>query len=223
MNLKSPLVRTLAIVVLAGALVAAWYLISPLFIDRTVDEAFPFALPSEAEIAAMDDDTRAELERAFFDALPDDEAMAEMNDEQKAELTERVESAAAAVMADRAADDGAMDDAWVVAARGSFVDADSFHRGSGSATIFRQGDERVLRFEDFSVTNGPDLHVILTRDPAPSSRSDVGSDYIDLGQLKGNVGDQNYQIPDDVDLSAYRGVVIYCVPFHVVFATAALD
>ncbi len=67
------------------------------------------------------------------------------------------------------------------------------------------------------------LHVILTENPAPRSRADVGETYIDLGSLKGNIGNQNYEIPADVDLSTYKGVVIYCMPFHVVFATASLD
>jgi hypothetical protein len=50
----------------------------------------------------------------------------------------------------------------------------------------------------------------------------VGSDYIDLGFLKGNIGDQNYDLPAGVDLSQYNSVVIYCLPFHVVFSTATL-
>ncbi len=55
------------------------------------------------------------------------------------------------------------------------------------------------------------------------SRAEVGSDYVDLGSLKGNMGNQNYEIPTDLDLSDYQGVVIYCMPFHVVFATASLN
>jgi hypothetical protein len=62
----------------------------------------------------------------------------------------------------------------------------------------------------------------LTKHPAPADRSDVGEDYLDLGSLKGNQGNQNYEIPEGVDLSEYNGVVIYCLPFHVVFATATL-
>lgn len=223
MNPRNPFVRTAAAILVAAVLVVGWFLISPLFIDRTVDEAFPFTLPSESEIAAMDADERADLEQQFFDSLPDEDAMDELSDEQMAEVSDRVEAAAATVMVDRATDDSTPAGEWLIAAQGSFIDADSFHRGSGSATIFEQGGERVLRFEDFAVTNGPDLHVILTREPAPASRADVGSDYLDLGPLKGNQGDQNYQVPADVDLSAYRGVVIYCMPFHVVFATAALN
>ena len=57
------------------------------------------------------------------------------------------------------------------------------------------------------------------RRPAPSLG--LVANEIHLGALKGNVGNQNYDIPADVDLSEYRSVVIYCVPFHVVFSTAA--
>jgi hypothetical protein len=99
--------------------------------------------------------------------------------------------------------------------------ADSFHQGSGQATIYQLPEGgHVLRFEEFDVTNGPDLHVILVKNPSPVSSADVGDDYIDLGSLKGNIGNQNYDIPAGVDLSQYQSVVIYCVPFHVVFATA---
>jgi hypothetical protein len=112
---------------------------------------------------------------------------------------------------------------WVTVGQGTFVGADSFHLGSGDAIILQQGDQSVLRFENFDVTNGPDLHVILSSNPNPTSSSDIGDDYIDLGSLKGNQGNQNYEIPADVDLSQYSSVVIYCMPFHVVFSTATLN
>jgi hypothetical protein len=82
----------------------------------------------------------------------------------------------------------------------------------------------VLRFEDLDVTNGPDLHVILTPVAAASSRDDVHAPgYVDLGGLKGNKGDQNYDVPLDLDLEREWTVVIYCVPFHVIFSTAPLS
>ncbi len=106
---------------------------------------------------------------------------------------------------------------------GLFVGADSFHEGSGRATIYDLGDgERVLRLEAFTVTNGPALHVLLVPDARPEGRDDVVG-YIDLGVLKGNVGNQNYEIPADVDVSEFGSVVIYCEPFHVIFATAGLS
>ena len=106
---------------------------------------------------------------------------------------------------------------------GLFVGADNFHEGSGRATIYDLGDgERVLRLEAFTVTNGPALHVLLVPDPRPEGRDDV-TGYLDLGVLKGNVGNQNYEIPADVDVSEFGSVVIYCEPFHVIFATAGLS
>ena len=107
-------------------------------------------------------------------------------------------------------------------AMGTFRDADEFHRGSGSATIFRGPDgNHILRFEDFMVTNGPALSVLLSTATGVTSSENLG-EYLDLGPLKGNIGNQNYEVPAGTDVGAYRTVVIYCVPFHVVFATAPL-
>jgi len=112
-------------------------------------------------------------------------------------------------------------DTPVIVVQGQFQDADSFHHGSGSATIYQLPDGgQVLRFENFSATNGPDLHVLLSEHPAPASRDEVMQGYIDLGSLKGNVGNQNYEIPAGTDISRYNSIVIYCMPFHVVFSTA---
>ncbi len=103
---------------------------------------------------------------------------------------------------------------------GNFKDADSVHRGSGKATIFTLPDgKNILRFEDFSVTNGPALSVYLVR----SADGDVSSGFVDLGKLKGNKGNQNYEIPSGIDSNAYQSVIIWCVPFQVLFATATLQ
>lgn len=219
---KRTLIIAAGILGLIVIIAAGWYLGSPLFIDETVDEAFPFEVPDEAVIAVMSESEREELEKEFMAAMPETEAIGNLSPEDRETVADEVMNAAAVVMMDKPVADNMMADEWTAVAQGEFVGADNFHQGSGSAVIFQQGDQRVLRFEDFSVTNGPDLHVILTKHPSPASRGDVGEDYIDLGSLKGNMGNQNYEIPADVDLSAYQGVVIYCVPFHVVFATATL-
>lgn len=108
---------------------------------------------------------------------------------------------------------------------GSFVDADAAHRGSGSATIFELDDgSRVLRFEEFEVTNGPDLHVLLVPTGETVDRDLLAAaGYEDLGKLKGNVGNQNYVVPNGFDPDGAWTVVIYCEPFHVVFSTAQLS
>ena len=112
----------------------------------------------------------------------------------------------------------------VIVLEGEFAGADSFHQGSGSARVYALADgSHVLRFEGFEVTNGPDLHVLLSGHPNPASREEVMQSYIDLGKLKGNLGDQNYELPAGTNVAGYQSVVIYCQPFHVLFASASLS
>jgi hypothetical protein len=85
---------------------------------------------------------------------------------------------------------------------------------SGQADVLNDGsDQRFLRFEDFESSNGPDLKVYL--------RADNG-EFVSLGDLKGNVGAQNYEIPADVDLSVFSTVDIWCERFGVGFGSAPL-
>lgn len=112
-----------------------------------------------------------------------------------------------------------------ILARGTFSDADAAHRGRGTATIFQRTDgRRTLRLSDFEVTNGPDLEVWLVAAEDITASSDVTeSEWLALGQLKGNIGDQNYDIPADADLSKYNSVVIWCEQFGVLFSPASLQ
>ena len=195
----------IAAVVIIGipGLAVAWWLLSPLFISQTVDEEFPLA--SNAVIPA--DMTMAEAEEIMV------EAASQFNN-----YDERVPDEMAMP------DDAMKMDASVVKVKsGSFRDADSFHKGSGTATIYRSSDgQNVLRLEDFRVTNGPDLRVLLVPNADPQGRDDVEG-YIELGKLKGNMGNQNYFLPEGEDGSGYGSVVIYCRPFHVVFSVATLN
>lgn len=111
-----------------------------------------------------------------------------------------------------------------IIATGSFRDADSAHRGSGSARLVALPDGgHEIQFTEFEVTNGPDLEVWLSAHPDPMSSSDVsGTDWLSLGQLKGNVGDQAYSIPAEADLGLYKSVVIWCEQFGVLFSPAVL-
>lgn len=94
----------------------------------------------------------------------------------------------------------------------------------GTATIYRLADgNRILRFTNFRTSNGPDVHVYLVatddaRDTATVKRAAV----IDLGTIKGNIGDQNYALGADLDLSKYRTVSIWCKRFAVNFGAAPL-
>lgn len=188
--IQRPAAKALLAIGGVGGAAIAWWLVSPLFLDSEVDEAFP----TTAIAAAPTTTTK--------------EAVAPSTTSPASEPT--TTSTTTTVVGP------------VELASGTFVDGDAAHQGSGSATIYELEDgSRLLRFEDFEVTNGPDLHVFLVPNPDPTGRDDVAG-YLDLGELKGNIGNQNYEIPDDVDLSEYGSIVIYCVPFHVLFSTATL-
>jgi Electron transfer DM13 len=111
-----------------------------------------------------------------------------------------------------------------VAAKGDFHDADSVHKGKGTATVFENlSGTRVLRFANFEATNGPDLKVWLVKAAGIKSSADVkASAWHSLGPLKGNIGDQNYEIPADIQITEYQTVVIWCEQFGVLFAAAEL-
>ncbi len=106
---------------------------------------------------------------------------------------------------------------------GEFIDL--AHAGTGSALILELEDgSRILRFENLDVDNGPDLRVILS----PSALVDDDSayddgDFVDLGELKGNKGNQNYEIPGDVDLDGFATVAIWCRRFNVTFNAAPIS
>lgn len=110
-----------------------------------------------------------------------------------------------------------------ILAQGVFVDADSFHKGTGTAQLAIVDGRTLLRLEEFRVTNGPDLYVYLAVHPKPASRADVEAGFVNLGGLKGNIGAQTYPVPAGTALRRFRSVVIYCQRFHVVFATARLQ
>jgi hypothetical protein len=108
----------------------------------------------------------------------------------------------------------------VALGQGEFEDAE--HDTSGQALVLQLVDgSRFLRLEDLASSDGPDLHVWLTDQP---SGGDWGSyddgDYLRLGELKATHGNQNYEIPDDVDLAGFTSVVIWCDRFNVAFGTA---
>jgi hypothetical protein len=94
------------------------------------------------------------------------------------------------------------------------------HDGRGTADIIAMSGRRVLRLTQFEVLDGPDLQVYLLRDAAASGRAGLAAGYVSLGALKGNVGNQWYEIPAEVDLDRFAGVSVWCRRFGVNFATA---
>jgi hypothetical protein len=103
--------------------------------------------------------------------------------------------------------------------QGVFKGADDFHFGRGDATIIRtEANANVVRFENFSVRNGPDLYVYLSADES-GRRVD---ETLNLGRLKATDGAFNYEIPAGVDLAGVKSVVVWCRQFATLFAVAPL-
>lgn len=196
--LQRPAVRALLAVGLVAVGATGWWLGSPLFLDNEVDEEFPLSATAIVPDDMTQDDVEEEMEQAAESpVVMDDEPMP--------------------------TEDAAERAAPIAVLSGSFEGADEFHQGAGTATVYILEDgSTVLRFEDFEVTNGPDLHVLLVPNDAPADRDDLAG-YVDLGELKGNIGNQNYEIPPDIDISEFGSIVIYCEPFHVLFASATLS
>ncbi|MFZ0293253.1 MAG: DM13 domain-containing protein [Candidatus Sulfotelmatobacter sp.] len=98
------------------------------------------------------------------------------------------------------------------------------HPTAGNATIYQMGDgSRVLRLTNFKTSNGPDVHVyMVAADDAKDVATVQQAGFIDLGVIKGNVGDQNYELRPEVDLSKYRALSIWCKRFSVNFGAARL-
>ncbi len=98
------------------------------------------------------------------------------------------------------------------------------HETKGLASIYQLADgKRTLRLTEFATSNGPDVHVYLVAAEVEKGNDVVKeAGFIDLGSMKGNIGDQNYEIPVDADLNKYRTVSIWCARFGVNFGTAAL-
>ena len=101
---------------------------------------------------------------------------------------------------------------------GTFVGVnDGIHNAEGSVTALAQVDgSHLLRLENFHSTNGPDLYVYLSTDKGIS-------DFVDLGPLKANQGNQNYDIPMGTDLDTYDHVLVWCRPFGVLFGSAQIS
>jgi hypothetical protein len=100
---------------------------------------------------------------------------------------------------------------------GNFVGAgDGFHNAEGVAKIIQLANGTdILRLENFKATNGPDLYVYLSTDK-------TNADIVNLGRLKGNIGNQNYLIPAGTDITKYNTALIWCRAFSVIFGSAQL-
>ena len=181
-----------ALPVLAVAIPVAWYLASPLFIRTRLEETAPAAVAGRSGQPA--------------DAGSDGSAA-------PAPTGPAAVAPSASTVPARPAPNSPMP------RTGQFRGADEFHYGRGRASLLQAPDGRyTLRFEGFSVQNGPDLYVYLS--PRPDGYAE-GS--LELGRLRATDGNFNYDVPAGSDLSRYRSVVIWCKQFAVLFAWATLS
>ena len=208
---------TAAIVIIIG--IGAYYLASPLFISTEVNEPLP---------------TSAVQSESFqrFIAMNEEE---KMKAAEQMSSQERAEIMSAATKANNSIDEP-MDQALIeqqqtqpqnatsttntkqnMLRTGSFVGVgDGIHNAEGIAKVVPlQGGSNILRLENLHVTNGPDLYVYLATDIS-------ASDFVSLGKLKANNGNQNYDIPSETDLTRYNTVLIWCRSFSVLFGSAEL-
>jgi len=204
---KLAVIVIVVVVIIGLAITQPWLY----FVNREVNEAFPgLSAEQRQAVADMPEDQK----QVLIDMAKETRKMVEDTAIAQIGADNVVPQAEQAMPPDMPAEP-------TVLLTGAFIDIDPIHGAEGSATIYELPDgSRLLRFEDFRSKNGPDLHVYLSTEAPTSTFGSLGSAEVHLGPLKGNVGNQNYEIPADVDLSQYRSVVIYCVPFRVVFSTA---
>jgi hypothetical protein len=225
-RVKAGIVATPVLVV---TLWLGWSLGSPLFTNTTVDEAFPFAVTATVPPYMGIEDVETIMAGMAKIASPVDEEMPDMDAQAppvQASPTPTPETTAGEPTPAPAPTEVLAAAGPVILKHGMFMDTDSFHQGSGTATIYEGADgSRILRLENFKVTNGPDLHVVLSPYAGPE---EIGGSlkspgWVDLGKLKGNIGNQNYEIPDGVDIGSHNSVTIWCKPFNVIFSVAVLQ
>jgi len=191
-----------------GIAAALWFLVIQPRTSKTVDEAFPTAAPARTTITATQPAAPTALAVQPAATVQSAAQQAPVVASQPAATTVAAPiPAATAPAANAPAASGP-----VAVKSGDFVKVE--HDGSGKATIFKQVDGTfVLRLENLDITNGPDLRVRL-----------LGADgaSLDLGGLKGNKGNQNYELPAGFDPAKYSAADIWCRAFKVQFNKAAL-
>ena len=199
-----------------AAAVAAAALASPLFYDTVVDEPPPSQAQAPQALQQALDEVREGMTLDEFLSMPDEERAplaASMPERTVSMIMDDAARAAAPAPADDGGPSSAADPA--AAARSGPFEGVAGHRAEGTALLISAAGAEYLRFEDFEVTNGPDLRVYLTRG------GDVDGG-LHVAKLKGSRGDQNYDVTG-LGAGGYDTVVVYCQPFGVHFAHAALS
>lgn len=207
------------IIIVVITLGLGWWLGSPLFLEKEVNEDFP------GNIVSQNADPDVEMTLNEFDkmmVIPTESELEDMSEEEKMEMEKEMLEKAATMPIEVMEKMEESQEPELIS-QGNFFDGDDFHKGSGNAKLFKMPDgSHLVRLEDFEVTNGPDLYVYLTNASGAKTSAEVKGGY-NAGRLKGNKGNQNYVIPADIDVSDYNGISIYCRAFSVLFSSANLQ
>jgi electron transfer DM13 len=201
----------IGIIIAAVAIPLGIYTASPLFINTEINEPVPTLKNGNNDAAAMQE---------FKDFMEmSEEERIEKGQQMSIEERDMIMKGAAQTNGTSVNEEmttiGEEETSTVYA--GTFVGVnDGIHNAEGQAKVIKLSDgSNFLRLEDFRSTNGPDLYVYLSTDKS-------NSDFVNLGKLKGNVGNQNYEIQQGIDLSKYDTVLIWCQAFSVLFGSAEL-
>jgi len=191
--IRHPLISAVgAVLILAATVPAGYYMISPLFERSLACEASPLAGTGAGSEECQDEAVTATI-------TPDPTLPPTSPEPGEAPTPEPAFEPR-------------------VTHQGEFRGADDFHFGRGAALLIETAPgQYVLRFEDFSVRNGPDLYVYLSDDP-----ESYGDSTLELGTLKATDGAFNYDVPAGTDISRFKSAVVWCKQFSVLFAVASL-
>ena len=189
-------------VVVLIAVFVLYYLISPIFNTKEVNDAVP------GEFVAMQEDGDAQEDELFRDGSE------KLSEQEKAEMARQI------FIANKTKDkpmDDKMEMAETIKSASAPVKIQSTigHPASGAVRVFTGEEGEIVRFEDFKTINGPKLNVYLAKDLN-------AEEFIDLGPIRGTTGDINYEVPAGTDLSEYKYVMHWCVTFGVLFNYAEL-
>lgn len=202
-----------AIVIIAGA--GIYYLASPLFISTQVNEPLPTsAVESESyqRFISMNENEKLQAARQMSSQEIDEimSSAAVVNNGINEPMNQTLQPQQRTLNNTTTTSS--------VLRTGSFIGVgDGIHNAEGTAKVIPLEDgTNILRLENLRVTNGPDLYVYLSPDKA-------ASDIVNVGKLKANNGNQNYDIPKGTGLSKYDTVLIWCRPFSVLFGSAELN
>jgi hypothetical protein len=210
---SSKKVIIIGIIIAAVAIPLGIYTVSPLFINTEINEPVPTVSNGNNDAAAMQ-------EFKDFMEMSEEERIEkgqQMSIEERDMIMKGAAQSNGTTVNEEMTTIGEEETSTVYA--GTFVGVnDGIHNAEGQAKVIKLSDDgsNFLRLEDFRSTNGPDLYVYLSMDKS-------NSDFVNLGRLKGNVGNQNYEIPEVTDLSKYDTVLIWCQAFSVLFGSAEFN